>query len=203
MGRVFPSLGIDDDILRIRRYLPDGLAYQGGDCHPTHSDWYARARGMNVLSAQLYLTSPEEGGRTLFQAGRNFTGFEFQPIRGDLAIWWNCNPEGTEDKLSYHSSTPLKRGIKWNAVRFVMDKAVKCGTQLVDAIEVPDEVESNREQLSDDAPFGTELPPGIEVSELGTSEFDDVDGQDDMSIQWGHKFDLDLHKHNPRLKTEL
>ena len=64
-------------------------------------------------------------------------------------------------------------------------------------------MESNREQLSDDAPFGTELPPGIEVSELGTSEFDDVDGQDDMSIQWGHKFDLDLHKHNPRLKTEL
>jgi len=113
---------------------------------------------MNVLSAMLYLTTPEEGGNTKFQGAFNGTGFEFKAKRGDLVLWWNCLKDGTHDFLSHHSSTPVRKGIKWNAVRFFQDEPSKCDMEPAATVKVPDHI--NKPQKTEDIPFGYELPVG-------------------------------------------
>ena len=58
------------ETFRVRRYLPDGVAYEGGDYHPPHTDWFETDTGDNsnvlIISMILYLTSPEKGGTTYF-----------------------------------------------------------------------------------------------------------------------------------------
>jgi len=54
----------------VRRYLPEGVGYEGGDYHPPHTDWFETEKGDSsnvlIISMLLYLTSPEKGGTTYF-----------------------------------------------------------------------------------------------------------------------------------------
>merc|ERR1719162_2057150 len=125
-----PSHGMET--LRVRRYLPDGIGLKGGDYHPPHTDWFEPEKGdlSNVLIVTmiLYLTSPEEGGTTYFQHAQKGKGYHFQPVRGNLAVWWSCYNNGTQDFHSDHSSEPLLKGIKWNAARFFYADVKKCAS---------------------------------------------------------------------------
>lgn len=188
MGSVFP--GVADkpfdkrtETFRVRRYLPDGVAYEGGDYHPPHTDWFETDTGDNsnvlIISMILYLTSPEKGGTTYFpHAWHNDTkGFHFQPRRGSLAAWWSCYSNGTQDFTSEHSSEPLLKGIKWNAARFFYDHTKQCSTPAATTVKVPSGAFSVTHISSvNDVPFGTMFPKGVWTSPEGTSTSDQLHG---------------------------
>ena len=115
MASVFPGLGrsyntkISHSLqgsLRMRRYNQAGAGSEVGDFHPTHTDWFQRSKNdtsdVLIVSMLLYLTTPEEGGSTFFphvDRGPDLPkGYHFQAKRGNLAIWWSCLHDGTEEK---------------------------------------------------------------------------------------------------------
>jgi len=185
MGSIFPGLGHarrDSDTLRVRRYLEAGKAYEGGDYHPPHTDWFETQTGdtsdVLIVTMILYLTSPEKGGTTLFANARvNGTqGYHFQPKRGNLAVWWSCYSNGTQDFHSEHSSEPLLKGIKWNAARFFYDNTKKCNMPALKTVKVPRAADNNVPQTDSSlSMFGTTFPEGVwAVPGEGTSTKDKV-----------------------------
>jgi len=169
------------DTLRVRRYLPDGIALKGGDYHPPHTDWFEPTKGdlshVLIVTMIVYLTSPEEGGTTYFQHALGGKGYHFQPKRGNLAVWWSCYRNGTQDFHSDHSSEPLKKGIKWNAARFFYADVKLCGQNVEDSILVPAAADDNVPMKSSfDVKFGTSFPAGVTVTERGTSTNETLHG---------------------------
>lgn len=161
------------ETLRVRRYLPDGIGLKGGDYHPPHTDWFEPEKGdlTNVLIVTmiLYLTSPEEGGTTYFRHAQKGKGYHFQPVRGNLAVWWSCYNNGTQDFHSDHSSEPLLKGIKWNAARFFYTDVKNCAAKVEDMIMVPKAANHNKPMASSfDVMFNTTFPPGVSASDKGT-----------------------------------
>ena len=49
-----------------------------------------------LVTLMIYLTSPEEGGQTLFDDANDGKGYHFEPKRGDLAVWWSCDRKGKQ-----------------------------------------------------------------------------------------------------------
>jgi len=183
MKSIFPHVGKERDesfkgdggeTLRVRRYLPDGVAYKGGDYHPPHTDWY-ELPGMGkgdalLITLMIYMTTPEEGGQTRFADANKGKGFDFQPRRGDLAIWWSCSKDGKQDMKSMHSAVPVKKGIKWNATRFLYDSTKKCSTDAVKQIMIPKAALDNKHQGDSltNTMFGIKMPAGVTTSIEGT-----------------------------------
>jgi len=182
MSTLFPGVAVKTgedkarETFRIRRYLPKGVGFSGGDYHPPHTDWFeANGKGdisnVLIITMIVYLTSPEKGGTTYFKNavvdGKN--GYHFQPKRGNLAVWWSCHTNGTQDFNSEHSSEPLLEGIKWNAARFFYDHTKKCNTPSARTVMVPKAADSNVPMTnSSKVMFGTTFPPGVSTSEKGT-----------------------------------
>jgi len=201
---IVPGLGHDRDgqfkgdggeTLRVRRYLGDGVGFKGGDYHPPHTDWYERP-GMGkddalLITLMIYMTTPEEGGQTNFpdaHLGKEAPGpkgYNFQPKRGDLAIWWSCTKDGKQDMKSMHQAIPVRKGIKWNATRFIYDKTQKCSTEYAKSIQVPKVALNNKPQTNSlETLFGITMPEGVTTGPQGTtdsSENSDVPDFDDGS----------------------
>jgi len=165
------------ETLRVRRYLPDGVGYKGGDYHPPHTDWYERP-GMGkddalLVTLMIYMTSPEEGGQTHFESANDGKGYNFQPVRGDLAVWWSCTKDGKQDMKSMHEAIPVKKGIKWNATRFLYDNVKVCSSEAAKEIMVPkvafDNVPSTDSMKT---MFGTTMPNGVTTGPMGTADSD-------------------------------
>eukprot|EP00656_Telonema_subtile_P045974 TRINITY_DN5226_c0_g1_i1.p1 TRINITY_DN5226_c0_g1~~TRINITY_DN5226_c0_g1_i1.p1 ORF type:complete len:329 (+),score=49.64 TRINITY_DN5226_c0_g1_i1:238-1224(+) len=169
------------DTFRVRRYLPDGIGLAGGDYHPPHTDWFEPKKGdlTNVLIVTMivYLTTPEQGGTTYFKHAMDGKGYHFKPTRGNLAVWWSCNRNGTQDWLSDHSSEPLIQGIKWNAARFFYADVKICNHDVAKTILVPEAVDRNVPMKSSmDVMFGTSFPKGVSVTPRGTSTTEEIHG---------------------------
>lgn len=49
-----------------------------------------------LVTLMIYLTTPEEGGETLFDDANGGKGYHFKPKRGDLAVWWSCDRKGKQ-----------------------------------------------------------------------------------------------------------
>lgn len=172
------------ETLRVRRYLPDGVGFKGGDYHPPHTDWYERP-GMGkddalLVTLMIYLTSPEEGGQTHFDSANSGKGYNFQPVRGDLAVWWSCTKEGKQDLKSSHEAIPVKKGIKWNATRFLYDNVKVCSSEAAKEILVPKVAFDNDASLdSMETMFGTTMPEGVTTGPMGTTDQDDEASDED------------------------
>merc|ERR1712159_963389 len=70
---------------------------------------------------------------------------------------------------SMHSAVPVKKGIKWNATRFLYDSTKKCSTEAASEIMVPKAVFENKPQEdSMKTMFGTTLPKGVLTGPQGT-----------------------------------
>jgi len=178
-----PPMGTTHSLetFRVRRYLPDGLGLKGGDYHPPHTDWFEPNKGdlthVLIVTMILYLTSPEQGGTTYFKHALGGKGYHFQPVRGNLAVWWSCKRDHTQDWLSDHSSEPLKKGIKWNAARFFYADTKLCNENVVDYVMVPKAADWNVAMTSSfDVKFNTSFPPGVSVNQRGTSTTAQVHG---------------------------
>ena len=83
-----------------------------------------------------------------------------------------------------HSAAPVKKGIKWNATRFLYDNTKVCKNDAADQVMVPNKALSNVPQPdSMKTMFGTEMPEGVVTGPGGTkdtsikddSEYVDVD----------------------------
>ena len=73
--------------------------------------WQVHAGGQRVATVLMYLTTPEEGGETVFpNADRNVTGPEWsecakkglglKAVKGDALMFFSLHPDGTEVCIS-------------------------------------------------------------------------------------------------------
>lgn len=109
------------------------LHYQDGQKYEPHHDFFhdkmnqsPSRGGQRLATVLMYLTTPEEGGETVFpHADRKVTGPEWSECakqglavkarRGDALMFFSLRPDGTEDDTSLHGSCPTTKGEKWCA----------------------------------------------------------------------------------------
>jgi prolyl 4-hydroxylase len=91
------------------------LQYQRGDEYRPHLDALPNEPNQRILTLIIYLSDDYDGGETLFLR----TGFSFRGQKGDALLFANVLPDGRPDPLSLHCGTPVTRGTKTIATRWV------------------------------------------------------------------------------------
>jgi len=75
------------------------------------------------VTALMYLSTPEEGGETVFPDAevesdpRDLSecakgGLANKPYKGDMIVFYSLTPDGVEDPLSLHASCPTLKGVR-------------------------------------------------------------------------------------------
>lgn len=113
------------------------LHYRNGQEYQPHHDMFSDEMntkkadgGQRTATVLMYLTTPEEGGETVFpDADRKVTGSEWsecarqglavKAVRGNALLFFSLNPDGSEDEASLHGSCPTTRGDKWSATKWI------------------------------------------------------------------------------------
>ncbi|MBL4963932.1 prolyl hydroxylase family protein [Bacillus halotolerans] len=96
--------------------------YQIGGKFDVHSDCYdlntvagreaAFQNGQRIVTAMLYLNTPDMGGETFFPE----LNLQISPSEGKLLVFENCKRGSTEPHpCSIHAGLPVKKGQKWIA----------------------------------------------------------------------------------------
>jgi hypothetical protein len=88
--------------------------------------------GQRVVTALMYLSTPEEGGETVFPDAENETppgqalsacaargGLANKPTKGDMLMFYSLTPDGEVDPKSLHASCPTLKGEKWSATKWI------------------------------------------------------------------------------------
>jgi prolyl 4-hydroxylase len=80
--------------------------------------------GQRIVTALMYLATPEEGGETVFPdatvqsdpAGLSDCaragGLANKAYKGDMILFYGLRPDGKEDPLSLHASCPTLKGVR-------------------------------------------------------------------------------------------
>eukprot|EP00879_Flechtneria_rotunda_P011819 GHRR01012346.1.p1 GENE.GHRR01012346.1~~GHRR01012346.1.p1 ORF type:complete len:308 (+),score=60.64 GHRR01012346.1:171-1094(+) len=107
------------------------LKYVNGQKYEPHYDYFSDAvnarpqrGGQRVVTVLMYLSTPEEGGETVFpDAERKVTGpgwsecalkgLANKPEKGDALMFYSLHPDGRKDPTSLHGSCPILKGEKW------------------------------------------------------------------------------------------
>ena len=116
------------------------LRYEIGQKYDSHYDMfdpsqYGPQRSQRVASFLLYLTTPDEGGETVFplegQNGLNrlrgidYTsceaGLKVKPRKGDALLFWRRLSNNTFDRSSLHGGCPVVSGTKFVATKWIHD----------------------------------------------------------------------------------
>lgn len=115
------------------------LHYVNGQQYEPHWDYFIDKSGKNadpahggqrVATVLMYLTTPEEGGETVFPEsdtkveGPEWSecakkGLAVKSVRGDALLFYSLKPDGTPDRKSLHGSCPTTKGEKWSATRWI------------------------------------------------------------------------------------
>lgn len=113
------------------------LHYRNGEEYQPHHDYFSdafntrrRDGGQRAATVLMYLSTPEEGGETVFpEAERSVEGPEWsecarrglavKALRGDAVMFFSLNPDGSEDDASLHGSCATTRGDKWSATKWI------------------------------------------------------------------------------------
>lgn len=113
------------------------LHYEDGQKYLPHHDYFhdtfnqdPRKGGQRLATVLMYLTTPEEGGETVFpKADRKVTGDEWsdcakdgmavKAVQGDAVMFFSLKTDGTEDPTSLHGSCPTTKGEKWSATKWI------------------------------------------------------------------------------------
>lgn len=101
------------------------LRYGIGDEYKAHRDYYeptskGHASGLDLGGQRLatflvFLNDVEEGGSTDFPDA----GLSVAPEPGLGLLFFNCGPDGQPDPLTLHAGTPVVKGEKWLASRWM------------------------------------------------------------------------------------
>jgi len=99
---------------------------------PTTNNFLSRPQngGQRVATFLMYLTTPEEGGETVFpSASRKVSGphwsecaregFAVAARRRDALLFYSLRPNGAKDEDSLHGSCPVLRGEKWSSTKWI------------------------------------------------------------------------------------
>lgn len=113
------------------------LHYQNGQKYEPHHDFFhdrvnqaPERGGQRVATVLMYLTTPEEGGETVFpNAHERVYGdgwsdcaknaLAVKAKRGNALLFFSLHPDGTEDPASLHGSCPTTKGDKWSATKWI------------------------------------------------------------------------------------
>jgi prolyl 4-hydroxylase len=114
------------------------LRYEDGQKYEPHNDFFWDLQnsdpamgGQRVATVLAYLTTPEEGGETVFPQGRadgSTDGPEWSPCargnlavkatRGDALLFYSMTPTGEPDGTSLHASCPTLKGRKYSMTKW-------------------------------------------------------------------------------------
>lgn len=64
----------------------------------------------------------EDGGETVFSKA----GLSFVPKKGAAIYFHYGNAQGQLDRLSVHSSVPVRKGEKWAATKWIRESNIYC-----------------------------------------------------------------------------
>ncbi|KAL4452128.1 hypothetical protein ABPG75_007790 [Micractinium tetrahymenae] len=113
------------------------LKYVDGQKYEPHTDYFhdkynARPEngGQRVATVLMYLSTPEEGGETVFPyaekkvEGEGWSecarrGLAVKAVKGSALLFYSLKPNGDEDSASTHGSCPTLAGEKWSATRWI------------------------------------------------------------------------------------
>lgn len=113
------------------------LRYINGQEYKPHHDFFwdkfnadPAHGGQRVITVLMYLSTPEEGGETVFPLGQpKSTGSEWsecakkglsvKATKGDAVLFYSLYPNGTTDLNSEHGSCPVLKGTKWSATKWI------------------------------------------------------------------------------------
>lgn len=104
------------------------LRYREGNEYRPHYDWFDPAMpgprkhleygGQRVGTFVIYLSDVEEGGGTSFPGH----GLEIQPRKGTAVFFRNTDKTGVPDRNTLHAGTPVIRGIKFVANKWLRER---------------------------------------------------------------------------------
>ena len=104
------------------------LHYHTGGQYTPHYDYFAPSDpgskphvangGQRVSSLVIYLNDVEDGGATIFPEIRLQAG----PKKGGAVYFEYCNSRGQLDALSLHGGTPVLKGEKWIATKWMRER---------------------------------------------------------------------------------
>lgn len=124
------------------------LHHQDGQKYLPHVDYFRdkfntdpSKGGQRLATVLMYLTTPEEGGETVFPkadqkvSGAGWSdcakqGMAVKAVRGDAVLFFALRPDGTEDVTSAHGSCPAVKGDKWSATKWIHVGARVCAPPL-------------------------------------------------------------------------
>lgn len=101
------------------------LSYGYGEEYRPHWDYFDNTTeggalcyhrgGQRIATLIMYLENTEEGGETIFPK----VNLKVKPIKGNALLFYNCTPEGKEDPLTLHGGSPVTKGEKWIATKWL------------------------------------------------------------------------------------
>ena len=101
------------------------LSYGIGEEYRPHWDYFDNSYeggaaaynrgGQRVATMIMYLADTQEGGETVCPEAK----IKVKPVKGSAVLFYNCTPDGKEDRLSLHGGAPVIKGEKWIATKWI------------------------------------------------------------------------------------
>jgi prolyl 4-hydroxylase len=113
------------------------LRYVDGQKYEPHTDYFHDKvnsdpghGGQRIATVLMYLTTPDEGGETVFPYGSPKVegpewsecakkGLAVKAVKGNALLFWGLKPDGKVDPKSTHGSCPTLRGVKFSATKWL------------------------------------------------------------------------------------
>ena len=123
------------------------LKYVNGQKYEPHTDYFhdkvnsdPSHGGQRVATVLMYLTTPDEGGETVFPQGLPKVtgpawsecakrGLAVKSVRGNALLFYSLHPDGSEDPRSLHGSCPTLKGTKYSATKWIHVGPFNTGTR--------------------------------------------------------------------------
>jgi prolyl 4-hydroxylase len=102
------------------------LNYEIGEEYKLHFDFFPNHMvnpnegGQRVATLLIYLNEVDEGGETVFPK----IGLSIVPKKGSAVYFHYGNDKGQLDRLSVHSSIPVRQGEKWVATKWIRESKI-------------------------------------------------------------------------------
>lgn len=77
--------------------------------------YYLNQGGQRVATVIMYLEDTHDGGETDFP----YTEIAVSPVKGNALLFFNCTPDGATDPFTLHAGTPVLKGEKWIATKWI------------------------------------------------------------------------------------